>query len=70
MLEIKKQVVELSPEKVMELEQIITDKDLKGAFQLAKKIYRKIFASQQSKLKSHLESPDPVGSFQKINKEV
>ena len=70
MLEIKKQVIELSPEEVMELEQIITDKDLKGAFGLVKKIYRKIFASQQSKLKSHLESPDPVGSFQKINKEV
>jgi len=65
MLEIKKQVVVLSPEEVMELEQIITDKDLKGAFQLVKKIYGKIFASQQSKLKSHLESPDPVGSFQK-----
>ena len=56
MLEIKKQVIELSPEEVMELEQIITDKDLKGAFRLVKKIYRKIFASQQSKLKSHLES--------------
>jgi len=37
MLEIKKQVVELSPEEVMELEQIITDKDLKGGFQLVKK---------------------------------
>jgi len=47
MLEIKKQVVELSPEEVMELEQIITDKDLKGAFQLVKKIYGKMVGSFQ-----------------------
>ena len=65
MLEIKKSAVALEPEEVMELERIITDHDLKGAFAFLKKsIYQKISRSQGDRLQSHLDSGgDPVEKF-------
>jgi hypothetical protein len=64
MLEIKKCAVSLEEDEVMELERIITDSDEKVAFRFVKRsIYDKILHSQQGKLKSHLDSANPVERF-------
>jgi hypothetical protein len=64
MLEIKKCAVSLEEDEVMELERIITDSDEKEAFRFVKRsIYDKILHSQQGKLKSHLDSTNPVERF-------
>ncbi|MDD5225029.1 MAG: hypothetical protein PHE84_13680 [bacterium] len=65
MLEIKKSVVALEPEEVMELERIMIDQDQEAAFAFLKKsIYQKIAHSQKDRLQSHLDSGDnPVEKF-------
>jgi hypothetical protein len=64
MLEIKKCAVSLEEDEVMELERIITDSDEKEAFRFVKRaVYDKILHSQQGKLKSHLDSTNPVERF-------
>jgi len=48
MLEIKREIVSLEPEDVMELERIITDQDQESAYQfLKKRIYQRLEISQR-----------------------
>ncbi len=69
MLEIKKSVVALDEEDVMELERIVTDNDEKEALRFIKKaIYDRILHSQQGRLKSHLDAANPVEGFIQHNK--
>ena len=68
MLEIRKAAVSFDERDMMDLERIITDADEKGAFLFLKKcIYDRILHSQQGRLKSHLDSPNPVERFKKSN---
>jgi hypothetical protein len=61
MFEIKKCALSLEEAEVMERERIITDNDEKQAFRFIKRsTYDKILNSQQGKLKSHLDSTNPV----------
>ena len=63
-LEIRKAAVGLDEKEVLELEIIITDMDKEEALRFLKKsIYEKIAHSQQGKLKSHLDSANPVDQF-------
>ena len=69
MLEIKKTVVTLDEEDLIELERIIIDVDDKGAITfLKKRIYDRILHSQQGRLKSHLDAANPVEGFTQHNK--
>ena len=69
MLEIKKSVVSLDEEDVMELERIVTDNDEKEALRFVKRsIYDRIAHSQQGSLKSHLDAANPVEGFTRYNK--
>ena len=69
MLEIKKTVVSLDEQDLTELEIIITDADEKEALKFLKKsIYDRIAHSQQSRLKSHLDSGNPVEGFMQQDK--
>lgn len=64
MLEIRKAVLSFDEQDLMQLERIIIDNDEKGAFLFLKKcIYDRILHSQQGRLKSHLDSPNPVEGF-------
>jgi hypothetical protein len=65
MLEIRKTAIALEEEELLELEQIIVDRDEKEALIFLKKsVYDKVAHSQQGKLKSHLDtSGDPVERF-------
>ena len=65
MLSITRKVVALEPEEVMELERIVTDDDQAEALRfLKKRIYKKLLASQEDRLKSHLDGDrDPATSF-------
>jgi len=57
MLEIRKTAIALEEEELLELEQIIVDRDEKEALAFLKKIvYDKVSRSQQGKLKSHLDT--------------
>ena len=68
MLEIRKTAVSFDERDLMDLERIITDDDEKGAFLFLKKcIYDCILHSQQERLKSHLDSTNPVEGFKKSN---
>jgi len=68
MLELRKTAVSLDERDLMALERIITDTDEKGAFLFLKKcIYDRILHSQQGKLKSHLDSTNPVEGFKRNN---
>ena len=52
----------------MDSERIITDADEKGAFLFLKKcIYDRILHSQQGRLKSHLDSTNPVEGLKMSN---
>ena len=54
MLKIRKTAIALDKKELLELEQVITDKDEKEALRfLRKAVYNKITFSQQGKLKSH-----------------
>jgi hypothetical protein len=69
MLEIRKTVVSLDERDLIELERIITDADEKEALRFLKKsVYGRIAHSQQGKLKSHLDTANPVEGFIKHNK--
>ena len=69
MLEIKKSVVALDEEDVMELERIVTDNDEKEALRFVKRsIYDRILHSQQGRLKSHLDAANPIEGFTQYNK--
>ena len=65
MPEIKRSVIVLDEEELMELERIMVDEDGKAALKFLKKsIYRKIDKSQQGRLKSHLDTQgNPVELF-------
>ncbi len=65
MLEIRKTAIALEEEELLELEQIMVDRDEREALIFLKKsIYDKVAHSQQGKLKSHLDTgEDPVGRF-------
>ena len=68
MLQLRKTAVSLDERDLMDLERIITDTDEKGAFLFLKKcIYDRILHSQQGKLKSHLDSTNPVEGFKRNN---
>ncbi len=68
MLEIKKTAIGLNEEEILELERVIIDRDEKGALSFLKKsVYDKITRSQQGRLKSHLDSTNPVGVFKRSN---
>ena len=69
MLEIRKTAVSFDEEDLMELERIVTDGDEKEALKFIKKsIYDRILHSQQGKLKSHLDSVNPIEGFIQHNK--
>ncbi len=65
MLEIRKVVVTFNENNVLELERIVIDSDEKEALNFLKKVvYSRIAASQQGRLKSHLDTGvDPVKDF-------
>jgi hypothetical protein len=69
MLQIRNAAVSFDERELMELERIITDADEKEAFRFLKKsVYDRILHSQQGKLKSHLDSMNPLEGFIKGNK--
>ncbi len=64
MLEIKRCVVALDESDVMELERIVTDADEKEALGFIKRaVYDRLLRAQQGKLKSHLDSANPMEGF-------
>ncbi len=64
MLEIKRCVVPLDENDVMELERIVTDADEKEALGFIRRaVYDRLLHAQQGKLKSHLDSANPVEGF-------
>jgi len=65
MLEIRKTAIGLEEEELLELEQIVIDRDEKEALRFLKRsVYDKVAQSQQGKLKSHLDTGgDPVERF-------
>jgi hypothetical protein len=69
MLEIKKSAVSFDEEEIIELERIIIDNDKEEALRFLKKqVYDRILHSQQGKLKSRLDSINPIEGFIKDNK--
>ena len=68
MLEIRKTAISFDERDLMDLERIVTDNDEKEALRFIKKsIYDRISHAQQGRLKSHLDSPNPVEGFKKSN---
>ena len=68
MLEIRKTVLSFDERDLIELERIITDGDEKEALRFVKKsVYDRILHSQQGRLKSHLDSTNPVEGFKRSN---
>ena len=64
MLEIRPSAIAFSERSLIEMERIITDKDEPGAMRFLKKqVYDRIVHAQQGKLKSHLDSANPVEGF-------
>ena len=64
MLEIKKAAVSFDEQELIALERILTDADEKEALKFLKKaVYDKVVHSQQSRLKSHLDTSSPVEQF-------
>ena len=69
MLEIRKTAVSFEERDLIDLERVITDADEKEAFLFFKKyIYDRILHSQQGRLKSHLDSTNPVEGFKKMQR--
>lgn len=57
MLEIRRTAITLDEQKLLELERIVTDCDVKEALRFLKKsVYEKVEHSQQGRLKSHLDT--------------
>lgn len=69
MLEIRRTAIALDEQKLLELEQVIIDRNEKEALTFLKKaVYDKITHSQQGRLKSHLDTGvNPVEGFIKDN---
>jgi len=68
MLEIRKTAVSFDERDLMDLERIITDADEKEAFLFLKKyIYDRIMHAQQGRLKSHLDTSNPVEALRRSN---
>ena len=69
MLELKRTGIALDEKELMKLEQIITDQDQAEALKFLKRaVYNKIAQGQQSRLKSHLDTPgDPTEGFKNSN---
>ena len=67
MLEIRRAAIAFDENELLQLEQLVTDRDEKGALRFLKKaVYDKIVRSQQGRLKSHLDTGgDPVERFKK-----
>lgn len=65
MLEIRKTAILLEEEELLELEQIMVDRDEAEALKFLKKcVYDKVARSQQGRLKSHLDGGgDPAQGF-------
>ena len=65
MLDIRKTAIALEEGELLELEQIVIDRDEKDALRFLKRsVYDKVAQSQQGKLKSHLDTGgDPVERF-------
>ena len=68
MLEIRKSTVSFDEQDLVTLERIIIDGDDKEAFAFVKRaVYDRIVHAQQGKLKSHLDSENPIQGFLKRN---
>jgi len=68
MLEIRKTAVSFDEGDLLDLERIVTDGDEKEALRFLKKsIYGRIVHAQQGKLKSHLDTANPVEDFKRSN---
>lgn len=68
MLEIRKTAVSFDEGDLLDLERIVTDGDEKEALRFLKKsIYNRIVHAQQGKLKSHLDTANPVEDFKRSN---
>ena len=68
MLEIRNAVVSLDANDLIELERIFIDNDEKEAMVFLKKsIYDRISQAQQGKLKSHLDTDNPIKGFTQHN---
>lgn len=64
MLEIRKTAVSFDEKDLMEIERIVTDSDEKEALKFVKKsVYDRISHAQRGRLKSHLDSTNPVEGF-------
>jgi len=64
MLEIRKTAVAFDEKDLMELERIMADNDKEEAMRFLKKcVYDRILHSQQGRLKSHLDTANPVEQF-------
>jgi len=69
MLEIRKTAVSFDEKDLMELERTVTDNDEKEALRFIKNsIYDRISHAQQGRLKSHLDTTNPMEAFKKSNK--
>ena len=65
MLEIRKTVLNIDENELIELQRIIIDSDKEGALRfLNKSVFEKIIHSQQGKLKSHMDGESqPTENF-------
>ncbi len=71
MLEIRKAAVSFDEADLMELEVIVTDGDAKAALSFVRRaVYDRILRAQKGKLKSHLDSENPVQGFVKNNEQA
>jgi len=69
MLEIRKTAVAFDEKDLMELERIMVDNDKDDAVRFLKKcVYDRILHSQQGRLKSHLDTGNPIEGFIQHNK--
>ncbi len=64
MLEIRKTAISSDEQDIIELQRIVMDTDEEEALNFIKKaLYDRILHSQQGKLKSHLDTANPVEGF-------
>lgn len=69
MLEIRKTAVAFDEKDLMELERIMVDSDKDDAMRFLKKyVYDRTLHSQQGRLKSHLDTANPIEGFMQRNK--
>lgn len=69
MLEIRKTAVAFDEKDLMELERIMVDSDKDDAMRFLKKyVYDRILHAQQGRLKSHLDTANPIEGFMQQNK--